>query len=388
MPAALKSAVGVFTFAFAVRVLMFAWLLCAAPVHAQRPPATIPVSADTVLERLPKGYAALMPTRTRTATAPALQAQQLLAAASRTGDARLAARADGLLQRLPSNSNDPQLLRARAFSAQHRHDFALALQTLDRLIALDARDGDARLARAQIQILQGRLDKARSDCTTLALGIDSGRGLLCVAALSSRIGNYPAAIDVLDRWLVPSRQDIALQRYALVMRAEAASRTAAADADAWYQRALALDKDDVRTMASYARHLQAKGRHRQVMALLRNAPGHDGLQLQRALSAHAVGHPTAPELSNAQGRRYAIARAAGSEPELRDEAEYLLTLRGDAATALRLAQRNFETQRDVEDVAILQRAARAAKQLEALHPVQAWARAQKLTLDPASPDEE
>lgn len=365
-------------------MLAFAWLLCAAPVHAQRPPATIPASANTVLERLPKGYAALMPTMTRNATAPALQAQRLLAAASRTGDARLAARADGLLQRLPSNSNDPQLLRARAFSAQHRHDFALALQTLDRLIVLDARDGDARLARAQIQILQGRLDKARSDCTTLALGIDSGRGLLCVAALSSRIGNYPAAIDVLDRWLMPSKQDNALRRYALVMRAEAASRTDAVDADAWYQRALALDKDDARTLAAYARHLHARGQHSQVMALLRNVPSHDGLQLQRALAAHAIGDPASPELANAQGRRYAIARAAGSEPELRDEAEYLLTLRGDAATALRLAQRNFETQRDEEDVAILQRAALAANQPQAVQPLQAWARSQNLKLDLAS----
>lgn len=371
-----------------MRMLAFAWLLCAAPVHAQRPPATIPRNADTVLERLPKGYAALMPTRTRTATAPALQALQLLAAASRTGDARLAARADGLLQRSPSNSNNPQLLRARAYSAQHRHDFALALQTLDRLIALDARDGGARLARAQIQILQGRLDRARSDCTTLALGIDSGRGLLCVAALSSRTGNYRAAIDVLDRWLVPTKQDDALRRYALAMRAEAASRTDAADADAWYRRALALDKDDVRTLASYARHLQAKGQHRQVMALLGNVPDHDGLQLQRALAAHAIGDPASLELKNAQGRRYAIARAAGSEPELRDEAEYLLTLRGDPAAALRLAQRNFETQRDVEDVALLQRAALAANQPQALQPLQAWARSQNLKLDLASPHDQ
>ncbi|MEO6366112.1 MAG: hypothetical protein ABIO38_08725 [Luteimonas sp.] len=357
------------------------------PVYAQRPPAKIPASSETVLERLPKGYAALMPLQSRIATPPAMQAQQLLAAASRTGDARLATRADGLLQRLPSPSTDRQILRARAFSAQHRHDFTLALTLLDRLIALDARDGDARLARAQIHLLQGRLPKARSDCTTLALGIDSGRGLLCVAALSSRIGNYSAAIDVLDRWL-QARQDDGLRRYALVMRAETASRIQASDADAWYQRALALDRDDVRTLASYARHLRAKGAHAQVMALLRNVPSHDGLQLQRALAAHALGDPEAPALARMQGRRYALARAAGSEPELRDEAEYMLTLARNPPAALRLAQRNFETQRDVEDVAILQRAAHAANRPQALQTLQSWASSNMLKLDSVSADDE
>lgn len=362
-------------------------LFVAAPAHAQRPPSTIPASADTVLERLPKGYAALMPMKTAAPAPPAVQAQQLLAAASRTGDARLAARADGLLQRTTLN-NDPAVLRARAFSAQHRHDFVSALKLLDQLIALDQRDGDARLARAQIHLLQGRLHKARSDCTTLALGIDSGRGLLCVAALSSRLRNDPAAINVLDRWLVQSKPNADLQRYALVMRAEAASRTRATDAEAWYRRALALDRDDVRTLASYARHLREQGQHDKVMALLQGVPSHDGLQLQRALAAHAANHPDAQRLADMQGRRYALARAAGSEPELRDEAEYLLVLRGDAAAALRLAQRNFETQRDVEDVDILQRAARAAGQPQALRPLEAWARSQGLKLENTSPVDE
>ncbi|MEO6263874.1 MAG: hypothetical protein ABIO58_02735, partial [Luteimonas sp.] len=92
--------------------------------------------------------------------------------------------------------------------------------------------------------------------------------------------------------------------------------------------------------------------------------------------------PSAPALIEAQGRRYALAHALGSQPEIRDEAEYMLTLRGDAASALALAMRNFENQRDYEDVNLLQRAAKAAGRPDALEPMQAWARSQQLDLPP------
>jgi len=124
----------------------------------------------------------------------------------------------------------------------------------------------------------------------------------------------------------------------------------------------------------------ARGRNRDVLALLAKAPDADGLHLQRALAARSLGTADAPRLAEDQGRRYALAHAVGTQPELRDEAEYLLTLRGDAAVALALAERNFRDQRDYEDVDILQRAARAARQPQALLPLEAWARDARVLL--------
>ena len=316
--------------------------------------------------------------------------ERLLTTSASTGDARLATRAQALLARFPAADTSPAVLRARAYTAQHRHDFDAAVGLLDTLIQNQPRDADARLSRAQILLVQGHLDRARRDCTVLALGVDSGRGLLCVAALSLRTGDTEAAARLADRWLDHAGVRDESRRYALVMRAEIASRVEAgraevehADvehAEVWFKRALALAPNDVRTLAAYARHLRGQGRHAQVLQLLAAAPDTDGLHLERTLAAHAIGDPAARAMIGAQARRYRLMRAVGNEPELRDEAEFALMLQADPDRALVLAQRNFASQRDAEDVDLLRRAAAAAQRPQAMQPVQAWADAQRLEL--------
>lgn len=344
---------------------------------AARPLATVPMGHGTVLERLPRGYSTIAPARGQSPTASMARAANMLAIAARTGDSRIAARADAILSSYPAGDPSPALLRARAFSAQHRHDFNGSLVLLDRLIGLDPRDGDARMARLQILLVQGKLDQARSECGALALGIDSDLGLVCVAAISLRSGRTGSAIAMLDRWLAGATPDREMLRYVLVMRAEASARAGMKDADRWFRQALAVAPEDVRSLSPYIRHLRATGRNPEAMSMAARH-GNDALQLQLALAAHAMGHPSAPSLARAQGRRYALARALGNEPELRDEAEYLLVLRGDAMSALELASRNFRQQRDFEDVELLKRTALAAGRPGALAPLHAWARSQRI----------
>ena len=321
-----------------------------------------------------------MPTDAASTTAPSLpQIQALLATSSRSGDMRLAARADALLSRLPDNGS-PAVLRAKAFSAQHRHDFSGALRLLDAALIKDPDDNDSRLSRAQIQLVQGRLDLARKDCGALTLGMQIDAGALCLIALSMRRGNQAQAGRLADRLIAQAGSDPDLMRYLLTTRGEIASRAGDADIDPWFKRALASAPDDVRTLAAYARALRASGRNREVLDLLASGPDTDTLQLQRTLAANAIGSADATRLIDSQGRRYALAHAVGTQPEMRDEAEYLLTLRGDANAALELALRNFRQQRDVEDVDILRRAALAARRPDALAELQAWARAQNLDL--------
>lgn len=366
---------------------MLRWLLLAVllttpwAAWADRPVAVVPGNPDTVIEKLPRGYAALVPA---TAGKPASLAQieLLLGTAARSGDARLAARADGLLSHFPASDTSPELLRARAFSAQHRHDFDGAIRILDTLVARQPRDGDARLSRAQIHLVQGRLDLARADCAALAFGVDAGRGLLCVASLSLRSGQWQTAMTMTDRWLAQSPASDPSRRYVLVTRAEISARSGAADADAWFQRALALAPDDVRTLAAYSRFLRGTGHPQTALRLLAHAANNDGLQLERALSARLAQAPEAASLAAAQARRYQLAHELGSQPEMRDEAEFLLTVRGDSAAALRLARTNFQQQRDFEDVSILRRSALAAGQASALGELQAWAKSQGLQLPP------
>ncbi|MFD0737824.1 tetratricopeptide repeat protein [Lysobacter koreensis] len=356
----------------------------ASAASAQRPPAVVPARADAVLERLPRGYAQLMPARAN-APLPQAQIERLLATAARSGDARLVARAEAALARWPAADDTPAVLRARAYAAQYRHDFPASLALLARLVQRDPRDGDARLMRAQVWLVQGRLDAARAECATLALSVDAAGGLLCAAALAHRRDDAARAAQLLDRWLQQAGPRDPSRRHALVMRAEAAAEVDSVNtdvADAWFRRALAAASDDVRTLAAYSRHLRETRRPREAHALLVDTADSDHLLLERALAAHAARLDTAPALIESLARRYRLARAAGSEPDLRDEAEFELTLRGDAAAALPLAQRNFASQRDREDVALLRRASHAANRPEALQPLHAWARAQRLDLRP------
>lgn len=363
---------------------MLRWLVlfllagAACVANAARPPLVIPTDPDTVLERLPRGYSLL--------GGPAAPAQtqdridRLLATAASTGDARLVARADRLLASLPPGQSSAESLKARAYSAQYRHDFSTARKLLDAVVMAYPRDGGARLARAQLHLVTGRLDLAKADCVALLVGIDAGRAQVCIAAIALHRGDTATAIQLADNWLAQSASDDVLRRHVLALRAETAARVGAADADAWFRRLLAVAPGDVRSLVSYARHLRAAGRNRDVLLLLDDAPDNDAMQLQMALAAHAARLPQAPAMAAAMARRYQLARSLGAEPELRDEAEFRLILQRDAAGALALAQQNFATQRDYEDVDILRRAAGAAGVPAALVPVRAWARSQQVTL--------
>ena len=356
-------------------------LLAALPLTAAagRPPVIVPVDLDSIIEILPRGYAALTPSAAGQ-TGSLAQVSAMLTTSARTGDARLAARAEAMLAHFPSANPSPELLRARAFSAQHRHDFVAALRLLDALVASQPRDGDARLSRAQIHLVQGRLDLARADCAALSFGVDAGRGLLCIAALSLRSGNLPAAAAMIDRWLAQAPQADPSRRFVLLSRAEVSARAGTADADAWFRRALAPAPDDVRVLAAYSRFLRNANRDADALRLLASAANTDGLQLERALAAKATHAPNAAALAQSQARRYQLAHDLGSQPELRDEAEFELTLRGDPRTALAIALQNFSRQRDFEDVGLLIRSARAARQPQALDELHRWARAQHLSL--------
>jgi hypothetical protein len=362
------------------RTLLVA-LLCmtAMSAAAQKPTLVKPLRDDIVLERLPPGYSALATTQ-GPAQDPLTQAEIMLAAASRSGDARLASRAEARLDAL-GPSGGTRVLLLRAYLAQHRHDFRAALRLLDRYLQAQPRDADARHMRAQIHLVTGRIDLARADCAALALSIDSSRGQLCIAAIAQRKGDLRTAAALLDRWLERASASDPLRRHALLRRAEIASRAGEASADAWYLQALALQADDAAVLAAYARHLRIAGRPAETLHLLAGKPDSDRILLERALAARILRDAQTPVLSARLDRRYHLAHSVGNTPELRDEAEFRLVMQGDAAAALSLAVRNFSTQRDSEDVSLLCRASAAAGQPGALQSLRDWAARQGVRLD-------
>lgn len=366
---------------FRVLAGLFAMLACASS-WAAKPPVEVPLRGNTLVERLPRGYrTASDAARTPPKAATLATVQSLLHAAQRTGDARIAARAEAVLGALPAASRrgrDGLLLGAML--AQHRHDFPTALRLLGDLLRAEPLDATARHTRAQIHLVQGRIDEARRDCASLLVR-DAGTGSVCVAAIALRTGRHAQARQLAERALAIPTLDPLLRRHLLVMRGEIASRSGE-PADRWFQAALALDRHDVRTLSAYAAHLRRAGRPADVRSLLAGRATTETLQLHEALAAHALRSPDAPRLGERLARRFTLSRTLGTEPELRDEAELHLA-RGDARAALRSARDNFATQRDYEDVDVLLRAARAAGDVAALKPTHAWAQKHAIPLEAA-----
>ena len=263
-------------------------------------------------------------------------------------------------------------MRAKAFSAQHRHDFDLARELLTEVLRRDPTDAGALLSRAQVNIVQGRLKNARGDCVSLALRVDAGLGTICTAALQLRRADYPSAARLADRWLMGSEASTGLKRFVLMMRGDIASRMKAPEATNFYQQALALDPQDVRTRLAFARHLRRSAQPRKAIAVLESAAASDTVLLQRALAVREAGMPDAQRWGDQLGRRFALARQTGTSTELRDEAEYYLTVRQNPKQGLKLALENFQTQRDLEDEELLEQAAKAMRQPEALQVLRDW----------------
>ncbi|MGH8030060.1 MAG: tetratricopeptide repeat protein [Arenimonas sp.] len=359
-------------------LLLFCALAATAPAFA-RPALRVPVDTTEIIERLPRGYAVLTPRAGRTPAPTVAAAALLLESAARSGDARLARRAEAMLATF-ADIDDAGLLRTRAFAAQHRHDFVAAIALLDRAIALDPRDGGLRLARAQVALVQGRVRAARKDCGALAFGVDGGLGLACTAAIALRTGRHQTAAQLSGQWLAAAPAGDGSRVYVTLLRAEAAARSGEADAARWFRAAVALDPVDVRTLSAFARYLVTHGHADAVRPLLRDAGDSQGIAQLRMLAAVAADDDDAGALVEAQAGRFALSRQLGQPTELRDEAELALVARGRAADALALAIRNFHDQRDFEDVRLLQRAAAAAHAPQSLEPLRTWARAEGIAL--------
>lgn len=358
---------------------LFAVVHCA-PAWATKPSPVVPARGDVVVEVLPRGYrAASGAARTPTRSATLATVQSLHQAAQRTGDARLAARAEAVLGSLPAaERGTTNGLLLGAMLAQHRHDFPTALRLLEQTIRAEPLNTSARLTRAQIHLVQGRIVDARRDCASLLLR-DTGAGSVCVAAIALRTGRYADARRLADRALATPALEASLRRHLLVTRGEIASRSGE-PADQWFELALSQDPYDVRTLAAYAAHLRRVRQPGKALALLAGKATTETLQLHRALAARETRSAEAAALTAMLARRYALSRALGSEPELRDEAELSLA-QGDARRALRLALENFATQRDHEDIDLVVRAARAAGEPGALAPVREWAKREGLQLE-------
>lgn len=359
-----------------------AWaLLCLPPGLGAAP--YVPDDPATVLERLPvratdpvaRELAALRATAAAApeALAPALAlARRHLALGRAEADPRQYGYAQAALARWWADPPPPVRL-LRAVLAQNRHDFVAALADLDAVLAAEPGNAEAWLTRAVIEMVQGEPQAAARSCVRLARAADRVLALGCAAAAAALTGQAPTAYALLATLAERTDGvDPALRQWLLTVLAETAVQLDRPEAEAHFRAALALAPRDPYLLAARADYLLDHDRADEVVALLAGRTAVDALLLRLVLAERRLDVVDAPAHAALLRARFADAQARGDTLHQALQARLLLADGGDAATALALAEQNWQRQREPIDARLLLEAAHAAAAPAAARPVLDW----------------
>src|SRR5262245_9729947 len=345
----------------------------------------VPRDDNEVLERLPtrRGDPAMAELRNLRAAAAARPGDGAAAAAlarryfelaMAEGDPRYVGYAQAALAPWPASDAPAEILFVRGLLKQYRHDFAGALDDLQKTSIKDPGHLGAHSWRAAIFMVGADYAAAREECRALEAMASELVATGCRAYVDATTGQARAAYRSLSEEL-QRRPDAApeIRLWILTRLAEMAWRLEdRAAAERHFSEALALGVNDNFLLAAYADFLLEQGRPKDVIPLLKDWTRSDTLLLRLALAQKLLGAPDAKKHIQALHERFAAAGLRGERLHLAEEARFLLDLKNDAKAALAAAVENWKTQREPRDATVLLRAALAAREPRAAEPALRW----------------
>ena len=274
------------------------------------------------------------------------------------------------------------LLILEANILQQRHEFAAAIELLDRAIAQDPRSGQAHLMRANVRIVTGDYERARPDCAWLLGSGEQWTGSVCIAQVLGSTGQLARARTLLERLMAgdavgPAAEVLA---WALSVRADLAQRAGALpEAQELLRRAVALAPASDYTRLALADVLIARDRLAEAVQVLDTARPSVGVLLRRAIAQSRTHAGYTPESLAALEERLSVSAQRGERTHLREETRLALEFpRADGAAGrqavLALARDNFNVQRETEDIRLFARAAANTRDPAALATLEEWLR--------------
>ena len=260
-----------------------------------------------------------------------------------------------------------------ADEAQSRHEFAKARLQLDRLLASDPRDIEARLMSANLRLLGGDFERARADCRLVLEAGALDVGTVCLASAQTGPGSVARARRMIAALGDATGTDVELSRWRLLTEADLALRAGDnAAAQTLHERALELDPTHEEARTRLAEVLVERGQVERAHELTRAPDPSVARLVLRLRAAKALGDADAFETLDELLAVLEADRVEGLPPHLREQAQLALYVDRDPAAALRLARLNFETQRDTPDLRMLATAAREARDAAAMAAIRGW----------------
>lgn len=293
------------------------------------------------------------------------------------GDPRYLGYAQAALQPWWSLPQPPAaVLILRATIRQANHEFNAALDDLERVILNAPAHAQAWLTRATILQVQGRYEEAAKSCQALAPLAPEYIAVACAASVASMTGRAQWAYDHLHQVVQRSSTDAPeIKSWLETLLGEIALRLDRREvAEAHFVRALRAGRADPYLKATYADFLLESGRPEAAARLLAGEGRVDSLLLRLALADQALGAAGLAAKAASLQARFDAARARGDRVHLREEARFYTSLLKQPVIGLKLAQANWEVQKEPADARVLIEAALAADQRAAAQPVLEWMR--------------
>ncbi|MET3139674.1 hypothetical protein AAKU61_004056 [Undibacterium sp. GrIS 1.2] len=281
---------------------------------------------------------------------------------------------------MPEPPIDVQVLRAGLL--QFRHDFSGATSDLNKAIARDPKNPQARVLRAVIEIVQARYDLARSDCRALD-GLTNDLIVVgCETMVDGLTGKLASAYDTLNTTFNDALKDAQsdgdkvapdLQLWVLIRLAELSQRQGKIErTEVHFKQALALGIQDTFLLAAYADFLLDQKRPAEVVTLLKDKIRSDNLLLRLVFAERTLNMPEAKESESILAARYVAAQLRGDTVHQQEEARFELQVKANPKKALALAQENWKVQLEPRDARIFLESALALKDPNAAQAVLQW----------------
>jgi tetratricopeptide (TPR) repeat protein len=268
----------------------------------------------------------------------------------------------------------PTLLTLEADILQQRHEFAAAIDLLNRSITEDPGSAHAHLMRANVRIVTGDFEHARADCSWLLGSGQQWVGSVCLAQVLGSTGQLERARALLERLAADTAgPSVQVSAWTLSVRADLATRAGALEeARELLTRALALAPANDYMRLALADVLIARNQLTEAIRVLEVARPSVGVLLRRAIALARI-HDSRMQAALADLReRLTVSAQRGERTHLREEARLALEFAYDSRAALALARDNFNVQRETEDVRLLARAACDAHDTAARANLEAW----------------
>ena len=291
--------------------------------------------------------------RTDTHTNTPAQTSQLLERAYLQGDPRALGQARAQLDQSTDQSIDTLMLRARALQSDHK--FAQAKELLTQILEQEASHPDALLTLSSLLVVQGQFKDALSYCNKLDDPELRVYELACQAQIQSMTGQLEQAKQTLSGLAaIAPGLDASTARWIYLMQADAALRSQ--DTSLTNQIFSVMDDQTVPALMARADWLLSIGEYEKVRDMLREHTDKDALLLRLITAQMELGDPQAQKNLALMKERIEVWQIRKENAHMREQATYAL-LANQVDSALKLAQDNWQQQRETADIVLYASAA-------------------------------